>query len=602
MLPFAFATRQTRHALAVAVMSTALLATALASSAAAQVAPQRCEIVGTDGPDVLVGTEGDDIICGLGGNDIIRGLGGNDEILGGDGWDQLLGGPGNDLLRGDVGHDTLIGGPGDDVLRGGNGEDELIGGAGKDELRGGNDGDVIAGGDGDDVLRGGNGDDRLRGANGDDTLFGGPGDDIAKGGSGNDRLRGGPGEDICEDSFAKTGALNCEFGRGGDDREIAVARQLWNLYGNVEFVYAMTITQPCPQTATCGVSVFAETVHVRGDSAESSFGAPAFTAAELFVEAEQGVEADRKVVFDSAFGLPALIDTSEGATLGVAQVELRDELRAAFEAAQDTWETSAPEAYSYTITTSCFCPFTAPMRVTVLDGDATGEPLADDAAGWTGGIKTIEAHLVDLAGLLDGSAIHVDAEFLANVGVPTLMSVDVSRAIADEERAIRITDFVAHVSPDDVTEEEPELGPAPVEAPAVDPALPELDIVVVRGIQVSSDIADQVEALLAAAEADGFALSGGGFRDPQRQIELRKKNCGTSDFAIFEMPASECSPPTAKPGQSQHELGLAIDFTSGGRLVTSRTDPAFVWLAAHAPSFGFINLPSEPWHWSTTGN
>jgi D-alanyl-D-alanine carboxypeptidase len=24
-------------------------------------------------------------------------------------------------------------------------------------------------------------------------------------------------------------------------------------------------------------------------------------------------------------------------------------------------------------------------------------------------------------------------------------------------------------------------------------------------------------------------------------------------------------------------------------------------LAAHAPTYGFRNLPSEPWHWSTTG-
>ena len=26
------------------------------------------------------------------------------------------------------------------------------------------------------------------------------------------------------------------------------------------------------------------------------------------------------------------------------------------------------------------------------------------------------------------------------------------------------------------------------------------------------------------------------------------------------------------------------------------------WLAGNAASFGFYNLPSEPWHWSTTGS
>ena len=66
-------------------------------------------------------------------------------------------------------------------------------------------------------------------------------------------------------------------------------------------------------------------------------------------------------------------------------------------------------------------------------------------------------------------------------------------------------------------------------------------------------------------------------------------------------PPSSCSPPTARPGTSLHEQGLAIDFTNNGRLITSRSDPAFQWLAANAGGYGFRNLPSEPWHWSTTG-
>ena len=611
MLPAAFATRQIRPVLLATAAITALMSALLAPAAVAQsVVPARCEIIGTEGNDVLVGTEDDDIICGLGGNDTIRGLGGDDELLGGDGWDELIGGPGNDLLRGDSGHDALLGGPGDDVLRGGNGEDVLAGGSGADELRGGNDDDTIAGGDGDDELRGGNGDDRARGANGDDVVFGGPGHDIIRGGSGNDRLRGGPDSDICLDSFAKTGAINCEFGRGGDDREIAVARQLWTLFGNVEFVYAMTITQPCPETANCGVSAFAETVHVRGTSAQSSFGAPAFTADQLFNEADRAVTAGRKVTFDPDIGLPRLIDTAEGATLGVDQIEFRDAIRAAYEAAMAAWESAAIAEYSYTVTTSCFCPFTEPLRVMVSNGTAiVAEPVGDGAQLWTGGVKTIDDHLADLGDLLDGTAISVAAEFDPTFGVPTIVSVDESRAIADEERTVQITDFVPVLAEPDVPIDEEiavEAEPVDTEEPEEDadttPVLPEISIVSVRGIQVNSEIATQVEDLIAAAEADGLALSGGGFRDPQRQIELRKANCGTSDYAIYEMPASQCSPPTAKPGQSQHEVGLAIDFTNNGRLITSRSDVAFVWLAENAPRFGFINLPSEPWHWSTTGN
>jgi probable HAF family extracellular repeat protein len=127
------------------------------------------------------------------------------------------------------------------------------------------------------------------------------------------------------------------------------------------------------------------------------------------------------------------------------------------------------------------------------------------------------------------------------------------------------------------------------------------ELVTVRGITVNAAIGGQVEALLAAAEADGFAFTGGGHRSPERQIELRRQHCGTSYYAVYEMPSSQCSPPTARPGRSLHERGLAIDFNCRGSLVDSRSDPCFQWLAANAGRFGFFNLPSEPWHWSVNG-
>jgi len=127
------------------------------------------------------------------------------------------------------------------------------------------------------------------------------------------------------------------------------------------------------------------------------------------------------------------------------------------------------------------------------------------------------------------------------------------------------------------------------------------DIVSVRGIQVARQIASQVEALLAAAEADGVKLSGGGYRSIERQIELRKQNCGSSHYDIYEKPSSQCSPPTAPPGRSQHEKGLAIDFTYNGQGIETRDNPGFQWLASNAARFGLKNLPSEPWHWSVDG-
>ena len=66
-------------------------------------------------------------------------------------------------------------------------------------------------------------------------------------------------------------------------------------------------------------------------------------------------------------------------------------------------------------------------------------------------------------------------------------------------------------------------------------------------------------------------------------------------------PAGECGPPTARPGQSMHEWGLAVDITSAGGLIRSRNDPDWQWLATNAATYGLINLPSEPWHWSSSG-
>jgi LAS superfamily LD-carboxypeptidase LdcB len=109
--------------------------------------------------------------------------------------------------------------------------------------------------------------------------------------------------------------------------------------------------------------------------------------------------------------------------------------------------------------------------------------------------------------------------------------------------------------------------------------------------------------MMNAAASAGVNLCGGGYRSSAGQIQTRMNNCGTSYYAIYEMPASQCSPPTARPGQSMHERGLAVDFTcNGGGVIGSHSNPCFAWLAGNASSYGFYNLPSEPWHWSSNGN
>ena len=78
-------------------------------------------------------------------------------------------------------------------------------------------------------------------------------------------------------------------------------------------------------------------------------------------------------------------------------------------------------------------------------------------------------------------------------------------------------------------------------------------------------------------------MGGWGYRNHQEQINLRRGNCGTSEWAIWHQPSSTCRPPTARPGRSNHEKGLAIDFTESGRLITSRSSAVFQALQRLAP-------------------
>ncbi len=177
---------------------------------------------------------------------------------------------------------------------------------------------------------------------------------------------------------------------------------------------------------------------------------------------------------------------------------------------------------------------------------------------------------------------------LADAAYLGRMDAELGRTIAAEEAALAAA--VARAAP---TVRSATSRPAPkVSRPP---------LATVGEIKVATSIAPQLTALMAAAQADGIFLGGYGYRDVSVQVALRRQNCGTSDDAIWYMPPEQCSPPTARPGSSLHEQGLAVDFSVNGRFIKTHSDDAFVWLAANAGRFGFSNLPSEPWHWSTTG-
>jgi D-alanyl-D-alanine carboxypeptidase/Type IV secretion system pilin len=126
-------------------------------------------------------------------------------------------------------------------------------------------------------------------------------------------------------------------------------------------------------------------------------------------------------------------------------------------------------------------------------------------------------------------------------------------------------------------------------------------LVTIQGsYQLCSTVADNMKKLISAASSNGINLTlSSAFRDKSRQIALRRKNCGPTDYDIYQKPSRECTPQTAIPGTSNHERGLAVDFAD-----MQSQNSNYQWLVENAGKYGFKNdiaSTKEPWHWSTNG-
>ena len=113
-------------------------------------------------------------------------------------------------------------------------------------------------------------------------------------------------------------------------------------------------------------------------------------------------------------------------------------------------------------------------------------------------------------------------------------------------------------------------------------------------------ISADVSKMIQDAKNAGINLSGASYRSSTEQLALRTKNCANAQTT----PPNQCTPPTAIPGTSMHESGLAVDFKCDGTIIQTTDNKCFLWLQKNAASYGvgLKNLPSEPWHWSTTGS
>lgn len=128
--------------------------------------------------------------------------------------------------------------------------------------------------------------------------------------------------------------------------------------------------------------------------------------------------------------------------------------------------------------------------------------------------------------------------------------------------------------------------------------------------------------MMAAAKEEGCPLHlVSGYRSVKYQQGLfsrKVQSCLNAGLPAAEAEA-EAAKWVARPGASEHALGLAADLVSGDWYLTHEdltqefeTTSAFVWLCAHGAEYGFIlrypadkeaitGVHYEPWHWRYVG-
>jgi D-alanyl-D-alanine carboxypeptidase len=131
------------------------------------------------------------------------------------------------------------------------------------------------------------------------------------------------------------------------------------------------------------------------------------------------------------------------------------------------------------------------------------------------------------------------------------------------------------------------------------------------GLQLRSEAALATVELAAAMKAagKGTLILNSGFRTYKTQKALYDRTMAARGLAVAEKLS-------ARPGHSEHQLGLAADFSARGQgcviMVCFGTTEAGIWLAENAHKHGFIvryqkgykainGFQYEPWHFRYVG-
>ena len=143
------------------------------------------------------------------------------------------------------------------------------------------------------------------------------------------------------------------------------------------------------------------------------------------------------------------------------------------------------------------------------------------------------------------------------------------------------------------------------------PAFPKPKVQNPFGLQLREEAALATEEMAAAMTEEGFGtlILNSGFRTYKNQQGLYSRTRDTRGLAVAEKLS-------ARPGHSEHQLGLAADFSVRGQgcviMVCFGNTEAGRWLAENAHQYGFVlrypkgykpitGFQYEPWHFRYVG-
>lgn len=133
-----------------------------------------------------------------------------------------------------------------------------------------------------------------------------------------------------------------------------------------------------------------------------------------------------------------------------------------------------------------------------------------------------------------------------------------------------------------------------------------------NGEQVDSRIYPDLQEMFDDARGDGYNLFvRAGYRSGEDQEDLMEDKIETYRQEGYSQREAEREAEkwVAKPGTSEHELGLAVDINAEGQTDGNRL---YQWLADHSWKYGFIlrypaekeeitGIDYEPWHFRYVG-